>query len=415
MDEVIQAGQKHKDAALALKEVAGNLKQKVVASREREARLMDEIDNLEMEVSEKHHFAMQLAKKRKDLENEVKDIGEKLEISKEEKLKLKFIMEKQKNLSNGVIHVLKEEIKVLQVERRTEIEKFESLKKKALTEYNGYQSEKETINLEIDALKDEIGNLRNSNEEKEKQIQDLMEENKSIAEKLDSILDRHEVLIENTFEVQSVLTLKEELDLCLQTSHCSDRFKCKDCELTFHTKFDLRNHRKDIHVKEINAKMCEYERNILAYSRNIAHSIFKLKKKETKERYEPCRCKSSCNINHNKYNWTKPKSDLIISKLEESSVIACFPGEKEFTSEDHLEVHVEVQHTMVINKVNHNVETKSKLRSFHRVNDDPKNIGNEPDQDEMFSDTESFVLSDSSEEETNEESSDSESGEISSD
>ena len=95
IDEVLHAGQKHKDAALALKEVAGNLKQKVVASREREAKLMDEIDNLEMEDSEKHDFAMQLAKKRKELENEVNDTSEKLEISKEEKLKLKFIMEKR--------------------------------------------------------------------------------------------------------------------------------------------------------------------------------------------------------------------------------------------------------------------------------------------------------------------------------
>ena len=65
MDELIQAGEKHKKSAIAVKEVADSLKKKVADYREREFKMMDDIYILEMEMKEKHdlYICMSLNKK----------------------------------------------------------------------------------------------------------------------------------------------------------------------------------------------------------------------------------------------------------------------------------------------------------------------------------------------------------------
>ena len=103
MDEVVQAGEKHKKTALDLKVVAENLKRKVSANRERESKLMDDIDNLEIEVRKEHEFNMQLAKERSNFVMEAKLLLENLEVKTEEKNKLEFLMSKQQELSSNVI------------------------------------------------------------------------------------------------------------------------------------------------------------------------------------------------------------------------------------------------------------------------------------------------------------------------
>ena len=60
MDEVIQAGAKHKKAALAVKEVAESLKKKLAEYRDRERKMMDDIYNLEVEVKDQNVVAMRV-------------------------------------------------------------------------------------------------------------------------------------------------------------------------------------------------------------------------------------------------------------------------------------------------------------------------------------------------------------------
>ena len=360
MDEVVKAGEKHRKAALDLKVVAENLKKKVIANRERESKLMEDIDNLEMEVREKHDFSMLTAKKNNHLENEVKILIEKLEVKTEERNKLEFVKEKQTDLSNTVIKVLKEEIENLNEERKTASARLEKVETEKIQETVRNQSEKEVMAKEINQLEEDIIKLQMVNKEKQKQLKDLSEENEINVEKLKYLQEMNENLVQtkSVASQHETPSLEEELGLSRQMSYSAATFECNTCVHTFHTRYDLKRHIQNVHVEEL-------ERKILLESETVVHSLFKLKQKELKYQRKPCRCANFCRIHHSRFNWKKHESDLIFSKLRRTvqKPYSCNLCDNVFSKEIDLITHQREKHRETESgEVDLTLETHSSLQ-----------------------------------------------------
>ena len=73
MDEVVNAAEKHRKSALALKEVSEKQKVKINEFRERTIRMQDDIDNLELDLkeSEEKFTNLSVRMKERDVENDL--------------------------------------------------------------------------------------------------------------------------------------------------------------------------------------------------------------------------------------------------------------------------------------------------------------------------------------------------------
>ena len=142
---------------------------------------------------------------------------------------------------NGKIKMIDDLVQIRKVnEEDNEImEKKLSVQNKVLIELKNKLKEKVDIQNqqeELQRLVDEIKHLKDINEEKEFELQNISEEYTNLKIKLKSI---------ETIEIgnEEVLTLKDELD-------ASRNFKCKECDKEFVSQENLTKHKKDIHLKK---------------------------------------------------------------------------------------------------------------------------------------------------------------------
>ena len=112
MDEVIEAGQKHKDKLNAIKVIAEEQKQKISILREEKYKLQDEIDQFEVREQTKHVKVMNTYKKNINLNVEVKQLEKELKendtMTNREKatvleLKVESLIRKNTDLQNEVL------------------------------------------------------------------------------------------------------------------------------------------------------------------------------------------------------------------------------------------------------------------------------------------------------------------------
>ena len=69
MDEVVEALEKHRNAAVHLKEVAEAQRKKVNSYRELTNNMQGDLDNLEIEIREKENFTKIVLRDKNNLEN----------------------------------------------------------------------------------------------------------------------------------------------------------------------------------------------------------------------------------------------------------------------------------------------------------------------------------------------------------
>ena len=185
IEELMKACEKHRNAALAVKEIADNQKQKLRDYREANSNLYSEIDDLESDVKEKDDFANKLAKKRNELENEVKHLSEKIKAKNEDILKMDVVLNKQKVVSCNVVKALENKNPGLRDELESENMKIKSLgsDKKDSIEIKALNDKLLKAVIEMKELKEKIlrGNLSACNLEeqlkaKEASLKDLEDE-----------------------------------------------------------------------------------------------------------------------------------------------------------------------------------------------------------------------------------------------
>ena len=76
MEEVIKAGQKHKDSLISLKVIADEQKQKISGLREEKYKLLDEIDHLELNARSDHELFVNKHQENVTLKKKTRNIGE---------------------------------------------------------------------------------------------------------------------------------------------------------------------------------------------------------------------------------------------------------------------------------------------------------------------------------------------------
>ena len=113
---------------------------------------------------------------------------------------------------------------------------------------------------------------------------------------------------------------KENLSLAQELS-LEGTFKCKFCEDKFVTGNEVKKHERRNHENPFKVNML---RKISCLEKVVAEQKFDFLSKvlalKEHEREHKCTCKGVCNINHKLYNWTRSKSDDILSKSENAEV-----------------------------------------------------------------------------------------------
>ena len=171
---------------------------------------------------------------------------------------------------------------------------------------NAEESSKDDSENEIEKLGHDIRNLELENEKKVKMLEDVHEENKMLEEKLEVFALMETNLNEN-------ISLDQELSL-------AEKFECTICDNKFATRNEVKLHSKKIHETQNGAKLLKnrlskIEKELADQKFDLLSKVLTLKECEKRKKYV-CKCKGSCKINHKFYNWTKPKSDKILSKFE---------------------------------------------------------------------------------------------------
>jgi chromosome segregation ATPase len=221
--------------------------------------------------------------KRTDEINELKSNFESLasQVGKE------LVLEKKLSIQHGVIKELKEN---LRVETSSQVELAE----------------------DIDKLVHDIKELENRNDEKAESLEKVLIEKDMLLERLQLLEERNKELLVNVQKEN--LSLAKELSL-----ECT--FKCKFCEDNFVTGNEVKVHERRNHENHFKVEMLRklscLEKVVAEQKYDFLSKVLALKEQE--KAYN-CTCKRVCNIKHKIYNWTRSKSDDILSKSENAEV-----------------------------------------------------------------------------------------------
>ena len=208
------------------------------------------------------------------------------------------------------------------IQLTAQLEEIMSLEKQgdALTNDHIGLDEELSDESETDVLKQDIEYLKNSNQEKERMLQQISDENDMTAgriihlERMNSELKDFIANLQNKKDENS--SIGEELESLNFGS--TELFECDICGKTFGNRRDLKTHEKSKH-KANESKMLKEKYKQLFYQitekkLEISEKLLELKEKELTI-IETCRCMGRCKINHGKHNWTRRFSGDLQSKL----------------------------------------------------------------------------------------------------
>jgi chromosome segregation ATPase len=160
-EELARACEKHKNAALAVKDIAEGLKKKLRDYREMNSKLYGDVEDLESDIIEKDKFANKLAKQRNELEMEVRHLREKVEVKNSDLLRIDSSLNNQNEILKTIKAVqnenddLKDQLKAAKIQEELD--------------------NKPNYEKEIRGLKEEINAISISNRTKDIEIEDLKE------------------------------------------------------------------------------------------------------------------------------------------------------------------------------------------------------------------------------------------------
>ena len=318
MEDVINAGNKHRDAAIALKEVVNSQKKKLQDYRDFTVRLQDDFDCLENEIREKEEFVQKVSRERNECQNEIKFLVEKVEMKNEDLIRVNFILEQQRELSQKVIKTLMDEKEALQDEIKEFIDKkIDTDKLVKIKTVNN--EEKEKLEEKVKDLMEEIFCLEIENRQKKELLENMDIENKELRENVEILEDKSK---ETTlmFKEEEKNSLREELGIYSSRSH-NVSIECDSCEHETEELLIMKDHSKVEHEiansKILEAKLIEknLEQVLSEQKFKVTSSLFELQEKENNLE-EICKCRNFCRIIHKKYNWKKSVSKELFLKVK---------------------------------------------------------------------------------------------------
>ena len=298
-------GQDHDTIVEAIKDLAEN--------KERVIKQEKEINDLHLELEEHreeiHYLKNKLDQKYdtiEDLEYDLEQIEEKLKDAKKEANEKDDLLTYQKNVSKNKERMISD-LNGMRLESEEKYSKLEhqindqdkvivELKDK-LEEKNEFQYQHE----EILKLIDDIKHLKDTNDEKEVQLEEFSKENELLKSKLNSIqID------------QDSLSLRDELGFQLE-----EIFKCEECDKEFVSQVNLKVHTKSLHQAKTNALIMlnSMRRQVLQQKLDVTHKISSLREKEFLEQ-QTCKCTGWCAISHTKHSWKVTKSESILKMVQ---------------------------------------------------------------------------------------------------
>ena len=331
----------------AIKDLAENA-EKVKLQELEITYLHDKVDEHKEEV---HYLKNKLNMKRDiidDLEHEMEKKDIQIDsINEDLRVKDKELNEFEKHLSKQIqeINILNDnnQSMVTQISENVLMEKkleIQSKVIKGLQERIAIEEKKtgtkEDANLKL--LSEEIKELINKNDEKEKLLETLTLEKEELDAKFSKL------------EAEKMVTPVEEFDL-----ERLDYFKCEECGDVFANKADLRVHKQHIHeMSRWRSKLVEVNTELSTKKFNLMSDLFKLKQQEIAP-HASCNCKGSCKIRHKICNWRKSQSDELKTKMEivdiESDpdetrikVTKCDSCGQMFSNPNHFIHHMETNH-----------------------------------------------------------------------
>ena len=304
----------------------------------------EKIKSLESVLENNEDQNLQKNKNINDLKSELKkereinaDLEQQLNCKESEVEHLEKCMKTKEVIINDLENIVKErvveEISVLrennispgtQIAEAINLEKKVTIQTNVIKELQDALKEKEKVlNVEmtdeIDKLVKEIEQLQRENEDKETILKSFNDEKDDLQNNVKTLEVKIIELKKEKNENENVLSVSEELEQ-LSNSKFLKPFKCNKCEQTFDSRSDLRGHIINKHEKEEwRIRVQNIERKLSNQKLNIISNLYKLKEIEIKESHR-CRCRGFCRINHSKYNWSKSKTDEMVSNFEDSNV-----------------------------------------------------------------------------------------------
>ena len=313
----------------AFKALAANA-EKVKAQDIEIERLYSDLDILK---EENHYLKNKLDYKRdviEDLEQEIEKKDDEVKNAKKDvELKEKEFNDLEKFVLERVeeINFLRENNISLgkQIGEGINLEKKVVIQNNVIKELQDALRENENVanvemTEEINNLIKEIEQLQSQNNEKERMLKSLNAEHDNLRNNVEQLEEKNIELKREIYEKEdNVQSVSEEMEQLIDFK-ITKPFKCKKCERTFDSRSDLRSHIKIDHEKEEwKLKVQEIERKLADQKFDIVSNLYCLKETEIKDS-QKCRCRGFCRINHSKYNWSKSKTDEIISNLEDLNV-----------------------------------------------------------------------------------------------
>ena len=268
-------------------------------------------DGLESEMSfvklENQKLNTELNKTKNELK-ESKDVLEQtMQVENEEIEELEIKLK----ISTRIIEQLKNNVKELEIE-------YSDAKKNKL-EMENMTKEIVSLRLQTSEYEDLLKNLTVENEATKEEIKRLeIEKDIDELDKIESVAINQKDVTELNKDESDSDHKSEDLSIYQEIQNSNFQFRCEMCNNILSTKNDLKVHNINIHeINLLENEVMKLESKINKQKMCLTNSILKLKEIELKERFS-CKCKSFCRIFHHKHNWSKLKSEDILTAMQDT-------------------------------------------------------------------------------------------------
>ena len=341
IEEIFEAGSKHKKAALAVKEVADQQKVKIREFRDLTTKLQDTIENLELDLQTSDKRVKNLESAKKGMERKMVQLQEDVDSG------YSIVQNRGKELQrlNLNISELKKEVK----EKDENISSLEKRKNISDTIIKTLQSEKADLasiadveiklkhGNDIKVLMEEIGEIEIENKQKEEEIRELNKMNTDIKETLENVertneglreqLEKKEISQEECKSIGSELGISNpcSLNVSIESEICYDEILNAPA-----SKNHINHQHREADVQKIlhfKMKEIELKKKITDMKFKLLTSAYELREKESVKRHV-CTCRSFCRIFHKKHNYAKSGGKDVLEKLK--TLNACEPCDETF-------------------------------------------------------------------------------------
>ena len=277
----------------------------------------DAVDALEKTIMEQKEMLQHLHRR---VQNHVKEKNDLIEMNEESERLIKKKEKLIEDISKYHKNSRDEHKEALAVWHKKK-ELSDKLIRTLQTENSNLKSKLEN-NLEFDRLVEEVNVMKEINEKKQFDIEELENEKKLSNLKLSKLEKENEELAFKIETIENQETTKLSVELGIEDPKSLNvSFECGTSEKVSEEVENVNDHNENLHeskLKELlalNFKKMDLEQKLNLQKLKIAADLYEVKKKEVSN--EKCKCKSFCRIYHVKHNFRRSVSQELIDRLKE--------------------------------------------------------------------------------------------------